>query len=143
MEVHNYDSTSERLLHCPFCGSVPTWYLKGNEFTRSQKIVIKCPKCRIQRTDAILNGRGHTTEWLEEVAIKHWNQRTKETETISPEEMLDMLRMEYSKGRYDTISKAIEWLDEHLLEYWGQQNSDPSEFIIKFKKSMELGQKQN
>ena len=49
----------------------------------------------------------------------------------------DLLRMEYSKGRYDTITKTVEWLDEHLLEYWGQQNSDPSEFIVEFKKAME------
>ena len=77
MEVHNYDSTSNRLLPCPFCGSVPVWYLVGNEFTRLQKIVIKCPQCRIQRTDGILKGHGHTIEWLEEIAIKNWNQRTK------------------------------------------------------------------
>lgn len=76
MEIHNYDSTNNRLLPCPFCGSAPIWHLIGNESTRSQKIVVKCPKCRIQRTDAILNGRGHTTEWLKEVAIKNWNQRT-------------------------------------------------------------------
>ena len=50
----------------------------------------------------------------------------------------DLLRMEYSKGRYDAITKAIEWLEEHLLEYWGQQNSDPSNFFIDFKKAMEL-----
>ena len=48
----------------------------------------------------------------------------------------DLLRMEYSKGRYDTITKAVEWLDEHLLEYWGQQNSDPNNFLIEFKKAM-------
>lgn len=51
--------------------------------------------------------------------------------------MLDLLRMEYSKGRYDAITKAVEWLEEHLLEYWGQQNSDPSNFLIDFKKAME------
>ena len=79
MEVHNYDSISERLLPCPFCGAAPLWHLIGNKYTHSQKIVIKCPKCRIQRTDAILNGNSHTIEWLEEHVIKHWNQRTKET----------------------------------------------------------------
>jgi len=76
MEVKNYDRKSSWLLPCPFCGGTPVWYLVGNEFTRSQKIVVKCPQCRIQRTDAILNGHGHTTEWLEAVAIKNWNQRT-------------------------------------------------------------------
>ena len=76
MEVKNYDSTSNKLLPCPFCGSDPIWHLIGNGFTRSQKIVVKCPKCRVQRTDAILNGHGHTIEWLEDVAVKNWNQRT-------------------------------------------------------------------
>lgn len=56
---------------------------------------------------------------------------------MNSEEILDLLRMEYSKGRYDTISKAVEWLNEHLIDYWGQQNSDPSEFFIEFKKAME------
>ena len=76
MEVQNYESTNNKLLPCPFCGSAPVWHLIGNMFTRAQKIVVKCPKCRVQRTDAILNGHGHTTEWLEDVAIKNWNQRT-------------------------------------------------------------------
>jgi hypothetical protein len=58
-------------------------------------------------------------------------------QTMNPKEMRDLLRMEYSKGRYDAITKAIEWLEEHLLDYWGQQNSDPSEFIVEFKKVME------
>lgn len=33
---------------------------------------------------------------------------------MKPEEMRDLLSMEYSKGRYDTITKAIEWLEEML-----------------------------
>ena len=77
MEVQNYDSTSNKLLPCPFCGSAPIWHLIGNGFTKSQKIVVKCPKCRVQRTDAMSNGHGHTIKWLEEVAIKNWNQRIK------------------------------------------------------------------
>ena len=56
---------------------------------------------------------------------------------MNSEDMIELFRMEYSKGRYDAITKAIEWLDGHLLEYWGQQNSDPSEFIVEFKKAME------
>ena len=56
---------------------------------------------------------------------------------MNSEEMIDLLRMEYSKGRYDAITKATEWLDEHLLDYWGHKNSDPSNFLIDFKKAME------
>lgn len=76
MEVQNYDNISDKLLPCPFCGERPIWYRKGNDFTKSQQITVKCPKCRITRTDAILNNHGHTIEWLEEVVIKNWNQRT-------------------------------------------------------------------
>ena len=68
---------------------------------------------------------------------ERWLSWLKKQQTMNPEEILDLLRMEYSKGRYDAITKAVEWLDEHLLEYWGQQNSDPSEFIVEFKKAME------
>lgn len=77
MEVQNYDTTSDKLLPCPFCGEKPIWYRKGNDYTKSQTIIVKCPKCRITRSDAIRNGRGYTIEWLENVAIKNWNQRIK------------------------------------------------------------------
>ena len=76
MEVQNYDKISNKLLPCPFCGGTPIWFRKGNDFTKSQQITVKSPMCRIERTDAILNNRGHTIEWLEEVAIKNWNKRT-------------------------------------------------------------------
>ena len=56
---------------------------------------------------------------------------------MNSEDMIELFRMEYSKGRYDAITKAIQWFDERLLDYWGQQNSDPSEFIVESKKAME------
>lgn len=73
--VQNYDSTDERLKPCPFCGATPQWHRIGNEYTKSQKIVVKCPRCRVQRTDAIINKHGHTLEWLEGIAIYNWNKR--------------------------------------------------------------------
>lgn len=36
---------------------------------------------------------------------------------MNSEEMLDLLRMEYSKGRHDAITKAIEWLDDNFCEW--------------------------
>lgn len=36
---------------------------------------------------------------------------------ISPEEMRYLLSMEYSKGRYDTITKAVEWLEDNFCEW--------------------------
>lgn len=44
----------------------------------------------------------------------------------------------FHTGYANALTKAIKWLDEHLLEYWGQQNSDPSNLLIDFKKAMEL-----
>ena len=44
----------------------------GNDFTKNRKVVIKCPKCRIARTDAALT---HGFDWLDNVAIAAWNQR--------------------------------------------------------------------
>lgn len=63
---------SNELLPCPFCGSQPEIKRIGNDFTPKRKITIKCKKCRIERTDsAIRNGM----DWLENVAIKQWNER--------------------------------------------------------------------
>ena len=60
------------LLPCPFCGCEPIEKHIGNNHTKIRKIVIKCPQCRCQRTDAALrNG----FEWLEEISAMNWNQR--------------------------------------------------------------------
>ena len=40
--------------------------------TKRRMIEIKCPKCRIKRTDAALR---YGFDFLEEVAVKAWNQR--------------------------------------------------------------------
>jgi len=60
------------LLPCPFCGGTPNVERLGNEYTKSRKITIKCPECRIQRTDA---ARVHGFDWLEDIAAKEWNMR--------------------------------------------------------------------
>lgn len=60
-------------LSCPFCGSKPEVKYIGNNRTKKRAIRVKCPKCRIERTDAALR---YGFDWLEEVAAKNWNQRT-------------------------------------------------------------------
>jgi hypothetical protein len=61
-----------KLLPCPFCGSEPEVEYIGNEYTKSRKIIIRCPQCRIQRTNAaFMNG----FTWLEDVSAKQWNER--------------------------------------------------------------------
>ena len=60
------------LLPFPFCGTEPSMHTVGNRHTKSRKVVIKCPGCRIQRTDAAIR---NNFDWLFEVAAKNWNQR--------------------------------------------------------------------
>ena len=54
---------------------------------------------------------------------------------MNSEEMLDLLRMEYSKGRYDTITKAVEWL--YHRQAVDLEVSDIEKFIEDFKNAME------
>lgn len=76
MKIHNYDTELDELLDCPFCGSRPVAFLQGNEYRnmmgKKVSITVRCKKCRIQRTDAVLRG---SLEWLEQTAIKNWNTR--------------------------------------------------------------------
>ena len=62
----------ENLKPCPFCGGEANLHHVGNDFTKNRKVVIKCLKCRITRTDAALT---HGFDWLDNVAIAKWNQR--------------------------------------------------------------------
>lgn len=60
---------------CPFCGAIPVLQEIGNDFTKRRKVIVKCPRCRIQRTDAAL---AHSMFWLRQVATENWNMREKE-----------------------------------------------------------------
>ena len=60
------------LLDCPFCGAHPEVKHIGNAYTKSRKITIRCPSCRVERTDATIR---FDFVWLERVAEEHWNQR--------------------------------------------------------------------
>ena len=60
------------LLPCPFCGSDPAVKYIGNEHSNKLSIKIRCPICRIQRTDSSIL---HGFEWLESVAESNWNER--------------------------------------------------------------------
>lgn len=67
-----WDHTTKELYECPFCGGEPEVRHNGNDYLRKKEIVIKCRKCRATRTDAALR---HGFDWLEDVAVKAWNQR--------------------------------------------------------------------
>ena len=54
---------------------------------------------------------------------------------MNSEEMRDLLRMEYSKGRYDAITKAVEWL--YQRQAVDLEVRDIDKFINDYKKAME------
>ena len=62
----------KEILPCPFCGGMPSIKYIGNEYTKKRAIEVKCHKCQVKRIDAAL---AHGFDWLEEIAIKNWNQR--------------------------------------------------------------------
>ncbi|WP_165424212.1 Lar family restriction alleviation protein [Pseudoxanthomonas winnipegensis] len=72
---------SVELKPCPFCGGKPILHEAGNDYTKSRRVVIKCPSCRAQRADSALR---HSMEWLIGVATEHWNRR-KQQESSSDE----------------------------------------------------------
>ncbi len=57
---------------CPFCGAEPKATHIGNERTKKRSVIIKCPKCRIERKDSAMQ---FDFDWLEKVAAEHWNTR--------------------------------------------------------------------
>jgi hypothetical protein len=65
-------SVGIELMCCPFCGEDPKVRYIGNSRTKSISVEIRCPECRIKRTDS---AHRHSWEWLEGVAARNWNQR--------------------------------------------------------------------
>lgn len=72
IEIHNYDSTEHNLKPCPFCGSVPVWYFKGNDYTPSRTVVIKCHKCGVEMK---MRGRSFGVQHLAARITEKWNTR--------------------------------------------------------------------
>ena len=58
--------------NCPCCDTEPDIIRIGNEHTKTIKIKVKCPKCRLEQIDASIY---HGFQWLEEVSQKKWNRR--------------------------------------------------------------------
>ena len=76
---HDSRNTTQHLLPCPFCGTVPEVRRIGNDLTK-RKITIRCPKCRIERTTGAIH---RSMDWLLHVATEEWNARFSKAE-IAP-----------------------------------------------------------
>lgn len=66
---------------------------------------------------------------------ERWLSWLEKQQSMNSEEMLDLLKMEYSKGRYDTITETVEWLSG--FDEWGLQHITPEELVEDFKKYIE------
>lgn len=72
--IYNYDTTSDELKPCPFCGGTPMWHIKGNLYVGRRTLVVKCSRCGAEQRTAALK---FSTEWLMQKAKEKWNNRTK------------------------------------------------------------------
>jgi len=112
---------------CPFCGTVPQIEHVGNNHTKTRKVVVRCPSCRVQRTDA---GIRLSSEELEEIARGNWNQRQpvqqmNEPRLIDADALLKKISIDrrhwwpagsaYSDGRVDGLKFVIEVINEMLM----------------------------
>ncbi len=71
--IHNYETTSDELKQCPFCGGTPMWYIKGNLFEGKRTLIVKCARCGAEQRTAALK---FSTTWLVQKAKEKWNLRT-------------------------------------------------------------------
>ena len=71
-----YAQQVEGFLPCPFCGTAPVITKQGNDHTKKRALIVSCPECRIQRTDAAIH---YGFDWLMLVAMKNWNKRANES----------------------------------------------------------------
>lgn len=71
MKIHNYDTSLDELLDCPFCGGRPIAFLQGNEHTKTRAITVKCTSCPVSMKQRTRYG----VVWLEDLMIDRWNRR--------------------------------------------------------------------
>lgn len=71
---HGWDEGFEydELKPCPCCGGEAELKFKGNDWTKTRSVTIKCKKCRLQRTDGAIK---FDSKWCAETCIDLWNKR--------------------------------------------------------------------
>lgn len=101
---------AQALLPCPFCGSNPEINRQGNAHTLKRRVVIRCPKCRIERADAATR---RDMKWIEEIAIEHWNRRVHESRA-QPASAYDLITgSPISAKPLKWENDNFEWYDEN------------------------------
>lgn len=70
--IHNYDTTSEELKPCPFCGGTPVWHIRGALFEGKRTLIVRCQKCG---TEQVTGAIRFSTVWLMQTAKDKWNSR--------------------------------------------------------------------
>lgn len=58
---------------CPFCGGEPEISHIGNNYTKGQKIEIKCPDCLVKRTIGVIR---QSIDWCVAKSLEKWNARS-------------------------------------------------------------------
>lgn len=74
-KTQNYDTTSDLLKPCPFCGNPVHWFHTGNSNTKKYKVVIECLVCNVKME---MGGLRTPLVSLEENILNLWNKRLKE-----------------------------------------------------------------
>lgn len=102
------DQQKVQLLPCPFCGGTPKVRRQGNDHTRSRKMIIHCPDCRVQITNAAIR---HGFAWLEEVTFKAWNTRQAAVAHASSAAVKESLTA-HSSSDFDELHDLAKWFRE-------------------------------
>ena len=63
-----------RLRACPFCGTMPEYYIDSQRDGREKILSIQCPECLAKKESF---GKDVTTSVLLEYGFKSWNKRVK------------------------------------------------------------------
>jgi hypothetical protein len=70
--LETWNGGQAELLPCPFCGTDPEWRHQGNDHTKSRRLIVRCPGCRVELVNAALR---NDFAWLERISAEQWNRR--------------------------------------------------------------------
>lgn len=71
-QLETWNGATAEVLSCPFCGADPEWRHQGNDHTKSRRLTIRCPECRVERVNGAIR---NDFAWLERISVEQWNRR--------------------------------------------------------------------